>query len=78
MCGLLREKYLLNNEEVQTSGLVKLLDDSNKIIGVYTASEARKKARTLSMDMVLVNLKSSPIVCRASDFRGRIVNKFYQ
>jgi hypothetical protein len=38
MCGLLREKYFLNNEEIQTSGLIKLLDDAGKVIGIYTAS----------------------------------------
>ncbi len=44
MCGLLREKYQLHNEEIQTSGLVKLLDQEGNVIGVYTASEARKKS----------------------------------
>lgn len=77
MCGLLREKYFLNNEEIQSSGLIKLLDDGDKVIGIYTASEARKKAQALGLDMVLVNIKGSPIVCRASDFRSRLINKFY-
>jgi translation initiation factor IF-3 len=77
MCGLLREKYFLNNEEVQSSGLIKLTDDSGKVIGIYTASEARKKAVGLGLDMVLVTLKTSPIVCKVADFRGRLVHKFY-
>ena len=77
MCGLLREKYFLNNEEIQSSGLIKLLDDTGKVIGVYTASEARKKATNLGLDMVLVNIKTSPIVCRVSDFRNRTINRFY-
>lgn len=38
MCGLLREKYQLHNDEVQTSGLIKLLDHAGRVIGVYTAS----------------------------------------
>jgi translation initiation factor IF-3 len=78
MCGLLREKYFLNNEEIQSSGLIKLLDDAGKVIGIYTASEARKKAQALGLDMVLVTLKGTPIVCKASDFRGRLISKFYQ
>lgn len=78
MCGLLREKYFLNNEEIQTSGLVKLLDDAGKVIGIYTASEARKKAQALGLDMVLVTNKGSPVICKASDFRGRLINRFYQ
>jgi hypothetical protein len=78
MCGLLREKYFLNNEEIQTSGLIKLLDDTGKVIGIYTASEARKKSQALGLDMVLVTNKGTPVVCRASDFRGRLINRFYQ
>jgi hypothetical protein len=78
MCGLMREKYQMNNEEIQTSGLIKLLDDKSKVIGIYTASEARKKSLGMGLDMVLVNMASTPIVCRASDFRKRVVNKFYE
>ncbi len=78
MCGLLKEKYFLNNEEIQSSGLIKLQDDAGKVIGIYTASEARKKAIALGLDMVLVTQKSSPIVCKVSDFRNRLINKFYQ
>ncbi len=78
MCGLLKEKYFLNNEEIQSSGLIKLLDDAGKVIGIYTASEARKKAQTLGLDMVLVTMKTSPIVCKVSDFRNRLIHKFYQ
>lgn len=44
MCGLLKTKYQLHNQEIQTSGIIKLLDDANKVMGVYNASEARKKA----------------------------------
>ena len=77
MCGLLKEKYQLNNEEVQTSGLIKLIDDGGKVIGIYTASEARKKSKAMGLDMVLVNKQANPYICRASDFRNRIVNRFY-
>ena len=77
MCGLLKEKYQLNNEEVQTSGLIKLIDDAGKVIGIYTASEARKKSKAMGLDMVLVNRQTNPYICRASDFRNRIVNRFY-
>jgi translation initiation factor IF-3 len=78
MCGLLREKYFLNNEEIQTSGLIKLLDDAGKVIGIYTASEGRKKAQALGLDMVLVTNDCSPVICKASDFRGRLISRFYQ
>lgn len=54
-----------------------MLDDTGKVIGIYTASEARKKSQALGLDMVLVSLKSTPIVCKAADFRGRLINRFY-
>lgn len=54
-----------------------MLDHSGNVIGVYTASEARKKAEALSLDMVMVSLRTSPITCKAIDFRKRILNRFY-
>lgn len=54
-----------------------MLDDAGKVIGIYTASEARKKSQAMGLDMVLVSLKSTPIVCKAADFRGRLINRFY-
>ena len=45
---------------------------------MYTASEARRKASTLGLDMVLVNKSSSPIVCKAADFRDKVVSRFYE
>jgi translation initiation factor IF-3 len=77
MCGLLREKYQLHNEQVQSSGLIKLLDESGRVIGVYTASEARKKTASLNLDMVLVNLKSTPILCKAVGFRQHVIDRFF-
>jgi len=78
MCGLLHEKFQLHNEQVQTSGLVKLVDDGGRVIGIYTASEARRKANGLKLDMVLINKTSNPMVCRAVDFRNRVLSRFYE
>lgn len=78
MCGLIREKYQLHNDQVQTTELVKLIDDSGRVIGMYTASEARKKANAINLDMILVNKSISPIICKAVDFRRRVLTKFYE
>lgn len=77
MCGLLREKYQMHNEEIQTSGFVKLLDGLGNVIGIYTASEARKKSESMGLDMVMVSLKSTPIICKAVDFRKSVLNRFF-
>lgn len=78
MCGLIREKFQQHNDQVQTSELVKLIDDAGRVIGMYTASEARKKANALNLDMILVNKSISPIICKAVDFRRRVLTKFYE
>ena len=78
MCGLLHEKYQVHNQQIQTSGLIKLLDSAGKVIGVYTASEARKKAAALGLDMILMNPQSSPIVCKAMNFRSKILTRFFE
>ena len=57
--------------------LIKLLDEAGRVIGVYTASEARKKSEALGLDMVLMSEKSSPIICKAVDFRMRTINRFF-
>ena len=77
MCGLLKEKLPLHNDQVQTTDLIKLIDDSGKVIGMYTASEARKKANAMNLDMILVNKSTTPIICKAVDFRRRVLAKFY-
>ena len=73
----MRQKYPLHNEEIQTSGVVKLLDDSGRVIGVYTAAEARKKAEGSALDMVLVNRSKMPIICKLTDFRRKTLSRFY-
>ena len=77
MCGLLREKYQVHNQEIKSSGLIKLLDDAGRVIGVYTASEARKKSEAMGLDMILLSEKSSPIICKAVDFRVKTINNFF-
>ena len=78
MCGLLRESYYRNNDEIQTSGLIKLLDDRGKVLGIYSALEARKKAVNMGMDMVLVTNKANLPVCKVTNFRETIIDRFYQ
>jgi translation initiation factor IF-3 len=78
MCGLIREKFQLHNDQVQTTELIKLIDDSGRVIGMYTASEARKKAKAMNLDMILLNKSISPIICKAVDFRRRLLTKFYE
>lgn len=77
MCHLLRERYLIHNDDIKIFKDIRLLDENNKLIGVYPASEARKKAYNLKKDITLVNSTSDPVICRAVPFRNDLLNKFF-
>lgn len=56
---------------------IKLLDGKGKFLGLYKASEARKKAVSSKKDLVLVNEESDPMVCKIVEFRRDVLNRFY-
>lgn len=67
-----------NNDEVRTNSNIKLINQTGKMIGIYNASEARRKALSLGKDMVLVNENCEPVICRVIDFRNAVLNRFYE
>lgn len=77
MCSLIKEKYPIYNESIELHKDIRLLDEKNKLIGIYEASEARRKATTMKKDIVLVNVQSTPAVCKIINFRESILKKFY-
>lgn len=77
MCSLIKERYPIFNEAIVTSKDIKLLDENNKLIGRYPASEARKKAVNLNKDIILVNATSDPAICKVVNFRESVLKKFY-
>ena len=78
MCHLLKERYLIHNEDIKIFKDIKLLDENNKLVGIYPASEARKKALNLKKDITLVNSTSDPVICRVIEFRNNVLNKFFE
>lgn len=44
MCTLLKAKYFKFNEDLQIFKDVRLLDEKGKLIGIYTPTQAYKKA----------------------------------
>ena len=78
MCSLIKEKYPTYNEAIELHKDVKLLDDKNKLIGIYGAAEARRKAGTLKKDIILINKSSTPAICKVTDFRENVLKKFYE
>lgn len=77
MCSLIREKYPIYNEAIELHKDIRLFDENNKLIGVYGAAEARRKALTMKKDIVLLNYQSNPAVCKVVGFRESILQKFY-
>jgi translation initiation factor IF-3 len=77
MCHLLKERYLIHNDDIKIFKDIKLLDENNKLIGVYPASEARKKAYNMKRDITLVNSQSDPVICKVVNFRNDLLSKFF-
>lgn len=78
MCSLIKEKYPVFNEAIELNKDVKLLDERGKLIGQYSASEARKKASTMKKDIILVNPAVTPAICKLESFRESVLKKFYE
>lgn len=51
-----------------TAEEVRLLDDAGEYIGVMPLSEALDKARELELDLIEINPKATPPVCRLGEF----------
>lgn len=77
MCYMLNQQYHSFNEQIDIFDDIKLLDENNKVIGVYRPDDARKKVAQLNKDLVLFNAISKPIICKALSYRHDIVTKFY-
>lgn len=55
------------NRQIQAEE-VRLLDDAGEYIGIMPLAEALSKAAELEMDLIEINPKAEPPVCRLSDF----------
>ena len=78
MCLLLKERFPIFNENIVLNQDVKLLDEKGKLVGKYPAAEARKKAMNMKKDIVLFNMSTNPAICKLTDFRNSIIDKFYK
>jgi translation initiation factor IF-3 len=78
MCMLVKEPFPIYNEFIELHKEIQLIDENKKLIGIYSAAEARKKASSLKQDIILLNENSTPAVCKACNFRETILKKFYE
>nr|YP_010726254.1 translation initiation factor 3 [Hypnea brasiliensis]WCH55298.1 translation initiation factor 3 [Hypnea brasiliensis]WDY84729.1 translation initiation factor 3 [Hypnea brasiliensis] len=59
--------YPLINEEIKF-GKIRLIDVAGKQLGIYTSAEALNLALEQNLDLVMLNDKSTPPVCRILDY----------
>lgn len=55
MCELLKTKYFKFNEDLEIFKDVRILDEKGKLIGIYTPTQAYKKAEQTGKDLVVMN-----------------------
>jgi len=68
--------YFKHNDEVNVSSDVRLVDQNNKFLGIYSVNEAKKKCRELNTDLVLINDATRPAICKATNYKDDLYKKF--
>ena len=77
ICSVLSVPYVLVNEEIDGSNQLRIIDEEEKrFLGVFTMEQALLKARSLNKDIVLVNTKVSPPLCKLTYHRKNLYEKF--
>lgn len=69
-------QYFRHNREINHAGDVRLLDEGNRLIGLYHIDEARKKCEELGKDLVMTNLNARPPICKAYDYKADLYQRF--
>lgn len=69
-------QYFKHNREITHTGDVRLLDEGNRLLGIYNLDEARRKCEELQKDIVMTNLNARPPICKAYDYKDDLYKKF--
>jgi len=79
ICKLLKKEYTPLNEEIGYIGDIRLIDHkTGRMIGVYPISEARKIVKGMDTDMILINDKAKPAVCKTYNARETLYDEFIE
>jgi translation initiation factor IF-3 len=76
MCAILKTKFFQCNEDIQYQGEIRLVDDKQRLLGFYDILDARKKSQDLEMDLVLINDKSRPAICKMMNYKDSLFKQF--
>lgn len=55
---------------------MRVIDENNKLIGVLTFEEARRKAEKLGKDIIMTNADVKPAVCKICDYSDELAARF--
>lgn len=69
-------KYYLYNEEIEIDKDVRLIDTKGKLVGVYNLKEALKKTDKMKQDLVLINEKVKPAICKVMNYKETLFRQF--
>jgi len=79
ICKILNTDYIPINEEIGYIGDVRLIDStSGRLVGIYPIAEARKLVKGLGTDMIMINSKSKPAVCKTYQAREILYTEFIE
>lgn len=69
-------KQLDINEEIAYEGNVRLINSSNKQLGVMPFDEAFEKAKAMNLDLVMMNSSINPAICKTLNYKEEVYSKF--
>lgn len=73
MLGIKQQKL---NEEIEHNGDVRLVNKNSKLIGIFTKQQALDHVKKHGMDLLLVSDQVSPIICKATNYKEFLYDKF--
>lgn len=53
-----------------------MIDKNNKLVGIIPIEEAKRKAKTSNLDLIMLNPDTDPPVCRISNYSEDLGEKF--
>jgi len=77
--GIMKKTMPVMNDEIEFVGEIRLIgDDETPGLGLINIELAKEKSKELDMDLVLLNDKIKPALCRIEDFRQTTYYSFYK
>lgn len=64
------------NDDIIYYSDVRLINPSGQLVGIFPFAEAYKKAQQQKLDIVLINEKVKPIICKMMNYSDELATKF--